>query len=106
MSDVERFDRAARDLLTAAQPTLLVPEQPPDVVAFVTVRLHQTGAVSTQGTIGDKAMALRLIDIARDAIVGRVSDTPIVVPGRDVGFAPSLPTRDLGSMARHERGDP
>lgn len=85
---------------------LRVPEQPLDVVAFVTVRLHQNGTVSTQGTIGDKAMALRLLDVARDAISGQISDSPIVVPGRDVGCMPSLPTRDLGSMATHERGDP
>ena len=105
MNDAERFDRAARDLLAAGRP-VIVPEQPLDVVAFVTVRLHQTGAVSTQGTIADKAMALRLLDIARDAIAGRVSDSPIVVPGRDVGCAPSIPTRDIGEMAPHERGDP
>lgn len=103
--NAERFDRAARDLVAAGSP-VVVPEQPLDVVAFVTVRLHQTGAVSTQGTIGDKAMALRLIDVARDAIVGRVSDSPIVVPGRDIGAMPSLPTRDIGEMAPHERGDP
>ena len=85
---------------------MIAPPQPLDVCAFVTVRLHQDGSVSTSGTIGDKAMALRLLDVARDAIKGRLSDSPIVVPGRDVGCAPSIPTRDLGSMAPHERGDP
>lgn len=85
---------------------VLVPEQPLDTVAYVTVRLHQTGIVSTSGTIGDKKMAIRLLEVALDAIKNQISDSPIVIPGRDIGQAPTLPTRDLGEMAPHERGDP
>lgn len=85
-------------------PGHLVPEQPLDVVAWVTVRLHTNGMVSTQGTIGDKPMALHLLEQAREAITKQ--QTRLVIPGRDVDVAPSLPTRDLGDMLPHERGEP
>lgn len=88
---------------------ILVPPQPLDVVAWVTVRLHQSGTISTSGTVGDKKMALHLLDQAKDAIKGRVPDpTPagLVIPGRDVAVMPSVPTRDVGDMAPGERGDP
>jgi len=81
------------------------PPQPLDVVAWVTVRLHTNGAISTQGTIGDKSMALHLLDQASDAIRRQVSDAGLVIPARDVSVMPSLPTRDIGDMAPNERGD-
>jgi len=81
-----------------------VPEQPLDVVAWVTVRLHTNGMVSTQGTIGDKPMALHLLDQAREAVAKQ--QTNLIIPGRDVSVMPSIPTRDLGDMLPHERGEP
>ena len=85
----------------------IVPPQPLDAVAWVTVRLHANGTLSTQGTIGDKRMALHLLDQARDAIKRQLpDDRAIVIPGRDVDVSPSLPTRELGSMRPEERGDP
>lgn len=85
-----------------------VPPQPLDVVAWVTVRLHQSGALSTSGTIGDPAMAMHLLDQAKDAIRTQVveRDRSLVVPARDVDVMPSIPTRDLGDMRPSERGDP
>jgi hypothetical protein len=79
-----------------------------DAVAWVTVRLHQNGALSTQGTIGDPAMAIHMLEQAIDAIRREVvkKDRAIVIPGRDVDVMPSIPTRDIGDMAPHERGDP
>ena len=85
---------------------MLVPEQPLDVVAWVTVRLHTNGMLSTQGTIGDKAMAMHLLDQAKDALRKQPDAPRIIVPNRDVDVMPSLPTRDLGDMAPHERGEP
>ena len=84
----------------------LVPPQPLDTVAWVTVRLHTNGMVSTQGTIGDKAMALHLLDQAKDAVRGSLRTEGIVIPGRDVSVSPSLPTRDLGDMPPEDRGEP
>lgn len=85
----------------------LIPPQPLDVIQWVTVRLHGDGTVSTAGTIGDKTMALRLLDIARDAVKSQVQDyKAIVVPNREVDVAPKLPVRDLGNMLERERGDP
>jgi hypothetical protein len=85
---------------------MLVPEQPLDVVAWVTVRLHTNGMLSTQGTIGDKAMAMHLLDQAKDALRGQPDAPRVIVPNRDVDVMPSLPTRDLGDMGAHERGEP
>lgn len=84
---------------------MIVPPKEDDCIAWVTVRLHSTGAISTQGTIVDKAMALHLLDQARDAIKRQVPDSRVIIPGRDVDVAPSLPTRDVGDMAPNERGD-
>ncbi len=85
-----------------------VPPQPLDVCAWVTVRLHANGQLSTSGTIGDKRMAIHLLEQAIDAIRRQVPDPEkaIVIPGRDVDVMPSIPTRDIGDMAPTERGDP
>lgn len=84
-----------------------VPPQPDDVVAFVTVRLHATGWISTEGTIADKKMALHLLDQARDAIRRQVpDDKTIFIPSREVDVVPSIPTRDMGDIPLGERGDP
>ena len=86
---------------------MIIPPQPLDVVQWVTVRLHADGAVSTSGTIGDKRMAIRLLDIARDAVKTQVSDyRAIEVPGSEVEIAPVLPVKDLGYIPENQRGDP
>ena len=83
-----------------------VPEQPLDVVAWVTVRLHTNGMVSTQGTIGDKPMVVHLLNQGLDAMRGRPDASNLIIPGRDVSVMPSIPSRDLGDMLPHERGEP
>jgi hypothetical protein len=85
---------------------MIVPPQPDDVVQWVTIRLHADGAVSTSGTIADKKMALRLLDIARDAVKTQVQEyKSIVVPNREVDIAPVLPVKDMGYIPAHQRGD-
>jgi hypothetical protein len=84
----------------------LVPEQPLDVVAWVTVRLHTNGMLSTQGTIGDKAMAVHLLEQGADAVRGMGAKPSIVTPSRDVSVMPSLPTRDMAHIPTAERGEP
>lgn len=87
--------------------SVIVPPQPQDVIMYVTVRLHQDGAVSTLGHIADKRMALHLLDQARDTIKRQVpDDNAIMIPNRDVGVMPSLPTKDMAHIPRAERGDP
>ena len=84
----------------------LMPAQPLDVVAWVTVRLHTNGMISTSGTIGDKPMVLHLLAQGIDAMKGQKDEPLIVVPSRDVDVMPSIPTRDLGDMPEDERGEP
>lgn len=85
----------------------LPPPQPLDVVAWVTVRLHANGGISTQGTIGDKKMALHLLAQATDAIKRQIPDEKsIIIPGRDVSVMPGIATRDMGDIPIGERGDP
>lgn len=85
----------------------LVPPQPEDVFAWVTVRMHQSGAISTSGTIGDKPLAMHLLREGYRAIKGSVKDEPLIVlPNHEVHAEPSVPVRDLGSLPEHERGDP
>lgn len=84
----------------------IVPPQPLDVVQWVTVRLHADGAVSTTGTIADKPMALRLLDIAREAIKTKVRDYSVIeIPGSEMDIAPTLPVKDLGYIPLAQRGD-
>lgn len=83
-----------------------IPPQPLDVVAWVTVRLHSNGSISTSGTIGDKPMATHLLRQGIDALRGLKNEPLIVIPNRDVDVMPSVPTRDLGDMDPSERGDP
>lgn len=83
-------------------------EHPDDTVAFVTVRLHANGAMSTQGHVGDKAFAIALLTNAIDAIRANVKDpTEIVVPSRDVEAPQSeaFPSRERGDIPPAERGD-
>lgn len=84
---------------------VIVPEHD-DTVAFLTIRLHATGALSVQGHVGDKRLALQLLEHAKDAI-GRQfpDDRQILVPNRDVDVTPSIPLRDFGDLSAREKGD-
>lgn len=84
----------------------LVPPQDTDTVAYLTIRLHATGALSVQGHIADKVMALQLLDHARDTIQGKVFEgARVLVPNRDVDVTPSIPLKEFGDMAANQRGD-
>lgn len=86
----------------------LVPPQDPDTVAYITVRLHATGALSVQGHILDRRMALQLLDHAREAITRQVVDGGRAeVPARDVAVTPAaaVPLREYGDMPPNQRGD-
>ena len=83
-----------------------VPPQPDDVVAWVTVRHHATGAISVSGTIGDPRYARTLLDHAKDAIGRQVRESGIVVPSRDVDADTLMPRREMGDIPIAQRGDP
>lgn len=84
----------------------LVPEMDADAVAFITIRLHAPGTISIQGHVGDRRLALQLLDHARDAILRQVpDDKEIVIPNRDVDVTPTIPLKEMGDMLPHERGD-
>lgn len=96
--------KAARLAAGAASPV----EHPDDTVAFVTVRLHANGMLTTQGHVGDKAFAVALLENAIDAIRSQVTERDkLVVPARDVDAPQSeaFPTRERGDIPPAERGD-
>jgi hypothetical protein len=84
----------------------LVPAQPLDVVAWVTVRLHQSGTISTLGTIADKPMAKHLLETALGAIGNLPEYRQIIVPGSEVEVSPAFLTRDMGNIPLDQRGVP
>lgn len=84
----------------------LVPPQDADTVAYITVRLHAPGTVSVQGHIGDKRMALQLLEHGRDAISRQFTDDKeVIIPSRDVDVTPTLTLKEMGDLLPHERGD-
>jgi len=69
-----------------ADPTAL------DRVAYIAISLYGDGSMSTSGNIGDKRLALQMLDNARDAIRGQLERHPytgLLVPPRDVEVVPS-----------------
>ena len=85
---------------------MLVPPQPDDVIAWITVRHHAGGAISVSGTIGDPRYARQMLDHAKDAIGRQVRESGIVVPNRDVDAETAMSRREMGDLGAHERGDP
>ena len=69
----------------------------PSEVARLTLVLHDTGAMSIEGNIGDVNCALGMIDAAREAVARRLGRPSIIepwgaglaVPAIDVGATPS-----------------
>ena len=62
-----------------------------DRIAYIAISLYGTGAMSISGNIGDKRLALQMLDHARDTILGQLERMPhsgLLVPPRDVSVAP------------------
>jgi hypothetical protein len=68
----------------ASEPTDL------DGVAYILIRLYGNGAMSISGNIGDKPLALQMLDHARDTVNNRHSPAcdALLVPNRDVQVVP------------------
>lgn len=52
----------------------------PSVVAFIVLELHDTGAMSIGGNIGDLKLATGMLDSAREAIVRKLGKPTILEP--------------------------
>jgi len=82
-----------------------------DVVASISILFHAPSyEQSTSGNVGDKPLALALVDLAADAIKNRKfspSKAPILIPSRDVVAKQSdvMSTLAFGDMSPEERGD-
>jgi hypothetical protein len=62
-----------------------------DRIAYIALSLYGTGAMSISGNIGDKRLALQMLDHARDTIRGQLERMPysgLLVPPRDVEVKP------------------
>lgn len=81
----------------------------PSVVASIRIDLHDTGAMSIQGNIGDVRLALQMLDAARESVAARMGRPSLIepwgagldVPAVGVGAAPSplYPVEPLGDGA-------
>lgn len=61
-----------------------------DGVAYILVRLYGNGAMSISGNIGDKPLALQMLNHARDTVNNRQSPSSdaLLIPNRDVQVVP------------------
>lgn len=63
-----------------------------DRIAYIALSLYGDGAMSISGNIGDKRLALQMLDHARDTLLAQQRANPyagLLVPPRDVEVAPS-----------------
>lgn len=75
-------------------------------VAWITLRLHDNGAMSVSGTIGDRAFARHLLAQAIDALpLSSVTEGGIVVPNRDVTAQAYPGLKPVGDIPEADRGD-
>jgi hypothetical protein len=64
---------------------------PLDRIAYLAISLYGGGAMSISGNIGDKRLALQMLDHARDTIAAQLvaaPDSGLLIPPRDVTVAP------------------
>lgn len=64
---------------------------PLDRIAYIAISLYGGGAMSISGNIGDKQLALQMLDHARDTIKAQLERHPhsgLLVPPSDVEVTP------------------
>ena len=64
-----------------AQPTV------DDRIAYIALSLYGNGAMSISGNIGDKRLAIQMLDHARDTLIAQQKANPyagLLVPPRDI----------------------
>lgn len=82
-----------------------VPVKEDDVLAWITVRLHTNGTISTQGTLQQPGLAEKLLRHALDAVNSAMPADRLIIPARDVNYAPPPGLIEVGDMGFAERGD-
>lgn len=80
-----------------------MPANPDDVVAFINIALTSGGAMGISGSIGDKKLAVTMLEHALEAVKAQLRPEDgegIVIPNRDVVVPhhPAYPTRPLGDL--------
>jgi hypothetical protein len=63
-----------------------------DRIAYIALSLYGDGAMSISGNIGDKKLALQMLDHARDTIANQLKVNPysgLLVPPQDVQVVPN-----------------
>lgn len=84
---------------------------PLDEVARITVRLYGSGQMGVEGNVGDKQLAITMLEQAIEAVRQRHAkpkDPEFIIPGHDVSAQPneaSFPVNYLGDMKPQDRGD-
>jgi hypothetical protein len=74
---------------------------PGDLIAYIQISYYASGEMSVSGNIGDKRLALQLLDHAKDAVNNQLRpEDQLVIPNKDVVIAqhenyPTLPAGDL-----------
>lgn len=74
---------------------------PGDLIAGIQISFYANGAMSVSGNIGDKRLALQLLDHAKDAINNQLRpEDQLIIPNKDVEVVqhanyPTLPAGDL-----------
>lgn len=58
------------------------------IVATITLKLHDDGAMAISGNIGDVKLALGMLDSARATVESRFGQSEILVPNYDVPVTP------------------
>ena len=62
---------------------------PLDRIAYIAISLYGDGAMSISGNIGDKKLALQMLDHARDTVARQLRPTAeLLVPSADVEVRP------------------
>lgn len=87
------------------------PVTPLTEVAYITLRLHDNGAMSIEGNIGDVRTAVGMLDSARAAVSAKLGKPTIlephgagiVVPQRDVPVTPNTDIYPLIAVGDRRR---
>ena len=73
--------------------------KPLNVTAFINIDLHDSGALSIQGNIGDVRLALQMLDAARERIADQIGRPCITEP---LGRGLELPHNDVQAKPKEK----
>lgn len=73
---------------------------PGPVVARIVLDLYDDGALSVSGNVGDKHLAVGMLDAARAALDGPRHTSRLLVPSADVAVTPNERVFPLGEVVK------